>query len=43
MNLDFTPAKWINQPKKFEITFKLVKITTEPNICIWQRSDVSAQ
>ncbi|MCM0588920.1 MAG: DUF1349 domain-containing protein [Gloeotrichia echinulata DVL01] len=38
MNFDFTTAKWINQPKKFEITPELVKITTEPNTDFWQRS-----
>ena len=38
MNLDFTTAKWINQPKTFEITSQLVKITTKPNTDLWQRS-----
>ena len=38
MNVDFTTAKWINKPKIFEITDQLVKITTEPNTDLWQRS-----
>ena len=38
MNIDFTTAKWINQAKTFEITTQLVKITTEPNTDLWQRS-----
>jgi uncharacterized protein len=38
MNLDFKTAKWINQPKKWEITAQSVKITTEPNTDLWQRT-----
>ena len=38
MNIDFTTAKWINKPKTFEITAQLVKIVTEANTDLWQRS-----
>lgn len=38
MKIDFTAAKWLNQPKLFDITDKSVKITTEPNTDFWQRS-----
>lgn len=38
MNLDFLTAKWINQPKEFEVTSEFVKIRTEPNTDFWQRS-----
>lgn len=38
MKLDFTTAKWINKPKKFEISAQFVQITTEPNTDLWQRS-----
>ena len=38
MNIDFTTAKWINKPKKFVITTQLVKIVTEANTDLWQRS-----
>ena len=38
MSLDFTTAKWINQPKKFAVTTESVKIRTEPNTDLWQRS-----
>jgi regulation of enolase protein 1 (concanavalin A-like superfamily) len=38
MNIDFSTAKWLNQPKSFEISGQSVKITTEPNTDFWQRS-----
>ncbi|MBW7988941.1 MAG: DUF1349 domain-containing protein [Planctomycetes bacterium] len=38
MNIDFSAAKWLNQPKLSEITDQSVKITTEPNTDLWQRS-----
>jgi regulation of enolase protein 1 (concanavalin A-like superfamily) len=38
MNIDFSAAKWLNQPKSSEITDQLVKIATEPNTDLWQRS-----
>lgn len=38
MKIDFTAAKWLNQPKLSEITKQSVKITTEPNTDFWQRS-----
>lgn len=38
MKIDFTAAKWLNQPKLSEITEQSVKITTEPNTDFWQRS-----
>jgi uncharacterized protein len=38
MSIDFTTAKWINQPKKFVVTAESVKIRTEPNTDLWQRS-----
>ena len=36
MNIDFTVAEWINQPKLSEISKQSVKITTEPNTDFWQ-------
>ena len=38
MSIDFSDAKWLNQPKLFEITNHSVKIVTEPNTDLWQRS-----
>lgn len=38
MDIDFSTAKWLNQPKSFEITDRSVEITTEPNTDLWQRS-----
>jgi regulation of enolase protein 1 (concanavalin A-like superfamily) len=38
MNIDFSSAKWLNQPKSSEVTDQSVKITTEPNTDLWQRS-----
>lgn len=38
MNIDFSSATWLNQPKLFEITDSSVEITTEPNTDLWQRS-----
>lgn len=38
MNIDFSTAKWLNQPKSYEINNQSVKITTEPNTDFWQRS-----
>jgi regulation of enolase protein 1 (concanavalin A-like superfamily) len=38
MKIDFSSAKWLNQPKSSEITDQSVKITTEPNTDLWQRS-----
>ena len=38
MNIDFSAAKWLNQPKLSEISDRSVKITTEPNTDLWQRS-----
>ncbi|MEM7760964.1 MAG: DUF1349 domain-containing protein [Cyanobacteria bacterium P01_A01_bin.40] len=38
MNIDFFAAKWLNQPKLFEITDRSVKIASEPNTDLWQRS-----
>ncbi len=38
MKINFTAAKWINQPKLSEITEQYVKIITEPNTDFWQRS-----
>ena len=36
MTIDFTTAKWLNQPKLSEITNQFVKFTTEPNTDYWQ-------
>jgi regulation of enolase protein 1 (concanavalin A-like superfamily) len=38
MNIDFSAAIWLNQPKLSEITDQSIKITTEPNTDLWQRS-----
>jgi uncharacterized protein len=38
MTLDFSKAKWLNQPKVFEINSQSVKITTEANTDFWQGS-----
>ena len=38
MNIDFSQAKWLNQPKLSEVNNQCVKITTEPNTDFWQRS-----
>jgi regulation of enolase protein 1 (concanavalin A-like superfamily) len=38
MNINFSTAKWINKPKKFDITDDSVIITTDPNTDLWQRS-----
>jgi regulation of enolase protein 1 (concanavalin A-like superfamily) len=38
MSIDLSTAKWLNQPKSFEISGQSVKITTEPNTDFWQRS-----
>jgi regulation of enolase protein 1 (concanavalin A-like superfamily) len=38
VKIDFSAAKWLHQPKLFEITEQFVKITTEPNTDLWQRS-----
>jgi uncharacterized protein len=38
MILDFATTKWLNPPKLFEISDRLVKITTQPNTDLWQRS-----
>lgn len=38
MSIDFSAARWLNQPKLSEITEHSVKITTEPNTDFWQRS-----
>lgn len=36
--MNFKYAKWINPPKKYEITDSFVKITTDPKTDFWQRS-----
>ena len=38
MNIDFSKAKWLNQPQLFEIKEQFIKIKTEPNTDFWQRS-----
>jgi regulation of enolase protein 1 (concanavalin A-like superfamily) len=38
MNIDFSVARWLNQPQNFRITDQSVTITTEPNTDFWQRS-----
>ncbi|MGD0707108.1 MAG: DUF1349 domain-containing protein [Anaerolineaceae bacterium] len=38
MNMDLSTAKWLNRPKLFDISGQSVKITTEPNTDLWQRS-----
>ena len=38
MSVDLSAAKWLNQPKLFEILGQSVKITTESNTDFWQRS-----
>ena len=36
--MDFLTAKWIHQPKTFDITEHSVEIVTEPGTDFWQRS-----
>jgi len=36
--MDLSTAKWLNRPKLYKITDQSVKITTEPNTDLWQRS-----
>ncbi len=38
MDIDFSTAKWLNQPKSFEISDRMVKIITDPGTDFWQRS-----
>lgn len=38
MNINFSTAKWLHQPKSFEILAQSVRISTEPNTDFWQRS-----
>jgi regulation of enolase protein 1 (concanavalin A-like superfamily) len=38
MKISFSTAKWLNQPKSFEVNEQSVKIATEPNTDFWQRS-----
>ncbi|MBN2322812.1 MAG: DUF1349 domain-containing protein [Spirochaetes bacterium] len=38
MNIDFSNATWRNRPKSSEIIGRSVKITTEPDTDLWQRS-----
>ena len=38
MDIDFSTAHWLHQPKNFEISNQAVKITTEPGTDFWQRS-----
>lgn len=36
--IDFGNGKWINEPKKYELTPESISITTEPETDLWQRS-----
>jgi regulation of enolase protein 1 (concanavalin A-like superfamily) len=38
MNTNFLNAKWLNQPKIFDVNENCVQITTEPNTDLWQRT-----
>lgn len=38
MNIDFTKAKWVNKPRQYEVVNQALKITTEPDTDLWQRS-----
>ncbi len=38
MIVDFTAGKWINEPKKCEVSAGAVSVTTEPETDLWQRS-----
>ncbi|MDJ0631869.1 MAG: DUF1349 domain-containing protein [Xenococcaceae cyanobacterium MO_188.B29] len=38
MTIDFSTARWLNEPKLCKITHQSVNITTEPNTDFWQRS-----
>lgn len=38
MNIDFSTARWLNQPKLSKITNQSVNMTTEPDTDFWQRS-----
>ena len=36
--MDFGAARWLNQPKVFDVADREVRITTEPGTDFWQRS-----
>jgi len=38
MKTDFKVARWINPPKKYDVTDNSVKIITDPQTDFWQRS-----
>lgn len=38
MTLDFTGATWLNPPEAFEVAPRIVRLTTEPDTDLWQRS-----
>jgi uncharacterized protein len=38
MEFNLSAGQWINKPKSFEITANSIRITTEPNTDLWQRS-----
>lgn len=38
MSIDFSGARWLNQPHSFEISDQSVKIRTDPHTDFWQRS-----
>jgi regulation of enolase protein 1 (concanavalin A-like superfamily) len=38
MDIDFSTARWLNSPKRFDITPKAVTLTTDPGSDFWQRS-----
>lgn len=38
MQMDFSAYKWLNQPTRHKVSSQSVKITTEPNTDLWQRS-----
>ena len=38
MNIDFSVGKWINEPKKHQLSRHKVEIVTEPETDFWQRS-----
>lgn len=38
MKIDFTKAQWLNQPAISEVSETVVKIVTEPETDLWQRS-----
>ncbi|MFW6180523.1 MAG: DUF1349 domain-containing protein [Spirochaetota bacterium] len=38
MHVDFSTARWLHQPQRYDITGSAARLTTEPRTDLWQRS-----